>query len=379
MPSGAKNRSKSVENTSRCPGLRHIARRQPPLELVAVAPVEVLQRLRRSRASRGWRRERPLPGASARRTGAARACECLVRGCGDGGSFSCFATRSMSCRYFSTTFSVSCVVVLVERVDAELDERPRPVDRLGDRRLLLQLELTDRRGSAGRSGRRASPGSSGTRVRMISRSRSDVRVVEVQVQAAALERFRELARRVRRQEHDRGCVARPSSPSRGSSPGSRTAARAGTPRTRTRSGRSRRRAARRGSAERIALQQRTLEQERLVEDRLLDLLPVVLTRLVGLDAQQLLAVVPLVERASLVQTLVALQPDELETRATSRPTSRARSCRHRPDPRGATACRAGRRGRHGRRHRGVGDVASPRADARRDFFHGREPRSGGVP
>ena len=56
------------------------------------------------------------------------------------------------------------------------------------------------------------------------------------------------------------------------------------------------------------LEQRPGEQELLGEDVVLELLP----RLagVGLDAQQLLLVVPLVEGLGLVETLVALQADE---------------------------------------------------------------------
>ena len=60
-------------------------------------------------------------------------------------------------------------------------------------------------------------------------------------------------------------------------------------------------------------QQRPGEQELLGEDVVVGLLP----RLVAgrLDPQQLLAVVPLVERARLVEALVALQPHELATPA----------------------------------------------------------------
>ena len=57
-------------------------------------------------------------------------------------------------------------------------------------------------------------------------------------------------------------------------------------------------------------QQRPREQELLAEDVVLDRLPAGAVGL-GLDAQQLLAVVPLVQRLGLVEALVALQPHEL--------------------------------------------------------------------
>ena len=58
------------------------------------------------------------------------------------------------------------------------------------------------------------------------------------------------------------------------------------------------------------LEQRPGQQERLGEDVRLDRRPVGLVLPVGLDPQQLLLVVPLVQRLGLVEPLVALQPDE---------------------------------------------------------------------
>ena len=62
------------------------------------------------------------------------------------------------------------------------------------------------------------------------------------------------------------------------------------------------------------LEQRPGEQERLGEDVLLDVLPLFaagrLADPLGLDAQQLLLVVPLVEGLGLVEALVALQADQ---------------------------------------------------------------------
>jgi hypothetical protein len=51
-------------------------------------------------------------------------------------------------------------------------------------------------------------------------------------------------------------------------------------------------------------------------------------------------VVPLVERAGLVDALVALQADQARSRWPRRPPWPARSCRPRPGPRRAAACRA---------------------------------------
>ena len=58
----------------------------------------------------------------------------------------------------------------------------------------------------------------------------------------------------------------------------------------------------------------------------------------GLDPQQLLAVVPLVQRLGLVEPLVALQPHELAAQVASPAPWPARSCRPRPGPRPAPAC-----------------------------------------
>ena len=64
-----------------------------------------------------------------------------------------------------------------------------------------------------------------------------------------------------------------------------------------------------GSSARMAASSGLRQQERLREDVLLELGPA-LAPLVSLDAQQLLAIVPLVQRLGLVEALVALQADE---------------------------------------------------------------------
>ncbi len=69
----------------------------------------------------------------------------------------------------------------------------------------------------------------------------------------------------------------------------------------------------------------------------------------GLDAQQLLLVVPLVERLGLVEALVALEADEAARRSSRPPTWPAGSCPCRRAPRPGSASAAGRRGRRCRR------------------------------
>ena len=56
-----------------------------------------------------------------------------------------------------------------------------------------------------------------------------------------------------------------------------------------------------------------------------------------LRVEQLLRVLPLVERLGLVEALVALQADQRRGRSPRRRPSRARSCRRRPAPRRAPA------------------------------------------
>ena len=64
-----------------------------------------------------------------------------------------------------------------------------------------------------------------------------------------------------------------------------------------------------------------------------------------LGVEQLLAVVPLVERLGLVLALVALQPQQPAAGDPRRAPWPARSCRRRPGPRRAAACPAGSPGR----------------------------------
>ena len=99
------------------------------------------------------------------------------------------------------------------------------------------------------------------------------------------------------------------------------------------------------------LEQGALQKEVLREDVVLELAPVVL--LVCLDAEQLLLVVPLVERLGLVEPLVALEADETPRPGPGQATWPARSCPRRRGPRpgsASPACRPGTPpGRCGRR------------------------------
>ena len=74
-------------------------------------------------------------------------------------------------------------------------------------------------------------------------------------------------------------------------------------------------------------------------------------RPLGLDAEELLAVVPLVQGLGLVEALVALEADEAGARPRRRSTWPARSCPCPPAPPPAPACRAGRPARPRRRWR----------------------------
>src|SRR3954447_21063250 len=92
--------------------------------------------------------------------------------------------------------------LVVDVVGPEQEQRARPVDRFGDRGRLLEIELADHRDDLDELAR--------DRVVEVGRVQPDdlqlvleLRVVEPQVQAPALERLGELARVVRRQQHDR--------------------------------------------------------------------------------------------------------------------------------------------------------------------------------
>ena len=195
----------------------------------------------------------------------------------------------------------------VDVVGAEQQQGPRPVDRLGDRRRLLEVELADHGDDLDELARDRVAELGGVELDDLELV-LERRVVEPQVQAAALERLGELARVVGGQQHDR--------------------ARLGL--VEPELGDRELEVAQQLEQHRLELlvglvdlvdeqddglvggdggHQRALEQELGAEDVVLDLLPAGALGL-GLDAQQLLAVVPLVERLGLVEPLVALQAHE---------------------------------------------------------------------
>ena len=167
----------------------------------------------------------------------------------------------------------------------------------------------------------------------------EVGIVEPQVQAAALERLGQLAGVVRGQQHDRLGprldppelgnrdleVADSSSSSIASNSWSVLSISSISSTT--------------GSGEAIAVISGRCEQELLAEDVVLHVLPAGVVGL-GLDPQQLLAVVPLVQRLRLVEALVALQAHQRPLAGSGPAPWRARSCRRPPGPRPAPACRA---------------------------------------
>jgi hypothetical protein len=196
------------------------------------------------------------------------------------------------------------------RVDvggAQQQQGPRPVDRLGDRGRLLEVQVAHHGHDLDEPARDllAQLG----RVQAHDRELVlEVGVVEPQVQAAALERLGQLARVVRGEQHDR-LRAGVDAPELGD-----------------------RDLEVREQLEQHRLEllvglvdlvdeqddrlvgvygrhQRALEQELRAEDVVLHALPACIVRF-GLDAQELLAVVPLVQGLGLVEALVALQAHE---------------------------------------------------------------------
>src|SRR4051794_19934181 len=199
---------------------------------------------------------------------------------------------------------------LVDVVGAEQDQRACPVDRLGYRRQLLQVEPADHVDDLDELARHL--------LAQLRRVQADdlelalhVRVVEPQVEAAALQGLGELARVVAR-EQDQGVAFRLDHAQLGDADlevaedleQHRLELLVGlvdlVDQEHDRLGL------------RDRLEQRAGEQELLAEDVVLHRLPAGVGGL-GLDAQELLAVVPLVQRFGLVETLVALEADQLAT------------------------------------------------------------------
>ena len=190
---------------------------------------------------------------------------------------------------------------------AEQQQRARPVDRLRDRGRLLEVELAHHLDDLDEP--------LGHLLGQLGRVQADDLelvlargVVEPQVQAAPLERLGQLARVVRGEQHDRVGAGLDAAElgDRDLEVGEQLEQH----RLELLVGlvdlvdqqhdRLRRRDRR---------HQRPLEQELLAEDVVLHRIPARALGL-GLDAQQLLAVVPLVQRLGLVEPLVALEPHE---------------------------------------------------------------------
>src|SRR3954468_20539920 len=191
--------------------------------------------------------------------------------------------------------------LLVDVVGAEQQQRARPVDRLGDARRLLEVELAHELDDLDELAR-------DLLVELGRVQAHDLelvlerRVVEPEVEAAALERLGQLARVVRGQQHD-GLRA------------GLDAAQLGDRDLEVAEDLQEHRLEllvglvdlvdeqddRLGAGDRR--HERGLEQELRAEDVVLALAPAGFRGVLGLDAQQLLAVVPLVQRLGLVEAL----------------------------------------------------------------------------
>ena len=200
--------------------------------------------------------------------------------------------------------------------------------------------------------------------------------VDVQVQAAALERVRHLARVVAGEHDERDVLGRASCPAPGTltwkslSTSSRNASNSVSALSIS-SISSTRRLGRRDGAQQRPRQDEAVGEEDVVlawrcgrrprdsvcapAEHLADLV------LQDLRVEQLLGVLPLVERLGLVEALVALQPDQLVAERRRRAPWRARSCRRRPDLRPGWASRAGWRGRRRSRCGGCRCIAAARS------------------
>ena len=198
----------------------------------------------------------------------------------------------------------------VDVLDTEQHERARPVDGLADARRLLQVELTDAAHDAcdlvGEVvGDLGDPSGDDELLAL------EVGVVDVEVEAATLQRLGQLAGVVRGEEHERDLLGRD-----GAELGNRHLV----------LGQDLEQQGFGLDLDAVdfvdqqhhrfvggdGLQQRTREQELVGEDVVVDIAPRVAV-LVGLDAEQLLLVVPLVQGLRLIEALVALQADESGT------------------------------------------------------------------
>ena len=227
---------------------------------------------------------------------------------------------------------------------AEVLQRPRPVEGLGDAGRLEQVARSrsccDRRATTWRASRSETSGSRGAHDLDLA---LEAGVVDPVVEAASLERVVQLAGAVGGEHHERrrggarrcrarGCVTCVR----------RRAPRAGTPRTRRRRGRPRRSSSTAGrllQRGRIGRASRNRSSYRLFSAS--SARPPRAGRLEGAQVQDLAREVPVVERLGGVDPLVALQPDQRQRRAPRRAPPRARSCRCRARPPAAAAAASG--------------------------------------
>ena len=153
----------------------------------------------RRRAARGERDREPIAVelASALSGQALRATAARTRS-----PTPCSRTRSWSSRYFRIVPSVTSTVCSSSRVGAERRERLRPVDRLGDARRLVELEVAQRL-DRGRDVAREHVGHLGRAQPQDRELALEVGMRDPVVEAAALQRVVHVARAVRRQHRDR--------------------------------------------------------------------------------------------------------------------------------------------------------------------------------
>src|SRR3954452_14437876 len=197
---------------------------------------------------------------------------------------------------------------LVDVVGPEQDQRARPVDQLRDRRRLLQVEPAHHVHDLDELARHVLAQLGSVEADDLELA-LDVRVVEPEVEAASLEGLGQLAGVVRCEQHERVRLRLDH-------------AELGDADLEVAQDLEQHRLEllvglvdlvdqqHYGLVLRDRLEQRSGEQDLLAEDVVLDGLPAGVGGL-GLDAQELLAVVPLVQRLGLVETLVALEPDQL--------------------------------------------------------------------
>src|SRR5262245_31436202 len=196
----------------------------------------------------------------------------------------------------------------VHLLDAEQQQGPGPVERLGHRRRLLEVELADRADDPGHLVGQAL-GDVGHLGQHDLALAVEVRVVDVEEQAAPLERLGQLPGVVRGEEDQRDLRRR-------------DRAQLGDRHLVVGEDLQQQRLGldldpvdlvdeeHDGVLGSDGLEQRAGEQEVGGEDVVLDLLPRGAVVALGLDAQQLLLVVPLVQGLGLVEALVALQADQ---------------------------------------------------------------------